>query len=71
MAYANQVEQNSESIWDKTKDWNNADSFDLGVSLKRNNIDLNLSNKYSNAMSHFIIIFIASVIKYNVRDVKN
>ncbi len=58
-------------IWDKIKDWNNADFFNLNVLLKYNNTNLNLSNEYNNAISYFIIIFIASIIKYDTQDVKN
>ena len=46
-------------------------SFNLSVSLEYNNANLNLSDKYSNAISHFTIIFIASAIKYNAWDIKN
>ena len=60
-----------EGIWDKTKDRNNADSFNSDVLLKCNNANLDLSNKYNDVTSYFIIIFIISVIKYNARDVKD
>ena len=60
-----------EGIWDKTKDWNNADSSNLGVLLKRDDANLDSSNKYINATSHFIAIFIASAIKYDAWDVKD
>ena len=54
-----------EGIWDRIKDRNNADSFDLSASLERDDADLNLSNEYSDAISHFIAIFIINAIKYN------
>jgi len=54
-----------EGIWDKTKDRNNTDSFNLSALSKYNNANLDSSNKHNNAKSHFIIIFIINVIKYN------
>ena len=60
-----------EGIWNKTKDRNNADSFDLSVLLKRDNANLDLSNKYSNVTSYFIAIFTVSVIKYNAQNIKD
>ena len=41
------------------------DFFNSSASLKRNNVNSNLSNKYNNATSHFITIFTTNVIKYN------
>ena len=43
----------------------------LSVLLKYNDANLDSSDKYNNTISHFIIVFIASVVKYDVRDVKN
>ena len=60
-----------EDIWDKIKDRNDADSFNLSASLKHDDANLDLSDKYNNAMSYFTVIFTASVVKYNARDVKD
>ena len=65
LAYANQAGQDLEDIRNKIKNRNNADSFNLSASLKCNDANLNLSNKYSDVISYFIAIFIASAIKYN------
>ena len=65
MIYANQAKQDSKSIWDKIKDRNNIDSFNSNAPLKHNNTNSNSSDKHNNAISHFIVIFITSIIKYN------
>jgi len=69
--YANQARQDSEYIRNKIKNRNNANSFNSGVPLKRNDINSDSSNEYSNAIFYFIIVFIANVVKYDARDVKD
>ena len=59
------------SIWDKIKNWNDADSFNSSVPLEYNDADLDLSDKRNNVIFHFIIVFIANAIKYNARNVKD
>ena len=71
LAYADQAGQDSEGIWERIKDRNDANSFDLSVLSKHDDADSNSSDEYNDATSYFITIFTRSAIKYNTRDVKN
>ena len=60
-----------ESIRNKIKDWNNADFSNSSASSEYNDTNSNSSDEHNDAISYFIAIFIANVIKYDAWDVKN